>query len=261
MPKLTLSSGDCTNELRDWLAVFSGHNNVVIEGQGAGLSFSNHGIQITGLRPTVRGLTIEADGRCLSFENPAESLASDVWTYSKAGGQNIWCGITQAAPKNAEGKYYTPKRGQEDGVQIKRAYLCSFRDVFAFGDGDGWFLGADWNWVEARYLKQPYEGFANHFNISGGATYVRGMGMRWNYLHNSTFYGHHLDAWPEAGLYISDESLYNLWSGGWVEPNYLAKSDKKRVIVGPGVARHKNIYHKEPPGVCAWLAVTTGNYS
>lgn len=259
--KLILPQGDCSSTLRDFLSEYSDKHNLVIEGQGAGLSFSNYPINLTGMRPTIKGVTIEAPGTCLSLLNSAESICDDIWTYSKTGGQNIRCVITEEPAPTSPGHYYSPKRGREDGVVVKRAFKAIFRDVFAFGDGDVWELGSTFDWFAPRKIGQEHIGFANHFFVSGGETYVRGMGMRWNYLHNSAFYGHHIDAWPEAGLYISEDSLYNEWPGGWVEPNYLAKRDNKPVIVGPGVARHKNIYTKEPPGICSWAATTTGNYT
>jgi len=263
VPKLILPSGDCTRELRDWLAVFGTADNVVIEGQGAGLSFSNQPINLTGMRPKVSGLTVEAEGRCISFENPAESILNDVWTYSKAGGTGIWCGITAAAPANESapgGKFYQPKRGQEDTLRVKRAYACAFRDCFAFGDGDGWFLGADFDWYAIRLQTGQYPGFANHFLIEGGATYVKGMGMRWNYLNNSTF-NHHVDAWPEKGLYISENSKFNKWHGGWVEPNYKARQDKTPVVLGPGAMAHGSPFTYTPPiKLVSWDAVTSGQY-
>jgi len=198
MPSIRLYSGTYGkhSRLARWLARNNEKPNCVITGSGAGVTKITIPVSLYGYRPKLSGVTIEAEN-CLYMEDCGEALIDDLWC-NVMGGVGIKIRLGKVKLRG-----WQQRQHEQNGSRI---VSCKFRDVNIIGEGRGWDIASDYDWIGTG-------AFLNHVVIDGGHTRVSDVAMFMRHVKTSAIYSHHMDCKPHKGLILSDGCHNIRWYG------------------------------------------------
>ena len=217
---LRLPEGRHSAIVTDFLEANADRPNVVIQGEGSGVTFIETKVELTQWRPKISGVTImPPDDDCLVLQGTGEAFCQDVWCHPPHQKTGIKLLIKEADRSGVQSRW--PLRGEEapsQRISLADFYSCH---IVQWNDSsihtNGWWIESDFDWAGTGFGE-----FLNHIKIFGGHTAVRGGDKGAFYLKeakNIGVWGHHIDvADGSIGIHNDNDTMDNVW---WYAPGAI----------------------------------------